>query len=156
VRLPNVFNSMNTVLKQVQIDEMLQMNTESERHGLILTEEDAKDIIEARDHTLLSLGRIELDIELTKKLILAFCTSPFISQEDYVSTLKELQETFYYLKNETEDEMGDDELLTIIEDCFNSSEGSLELLQGRELDKFVGDYKNNKNKVNFILEEEDE
>lgn len=40
-----------------------------------------------------------------------FSNSPFISQFNYVTTLNDLIETFYYFKNETLDEISDDELI---------------------------------------------
>ncbi|MGE5631976.1 MAG: DUF6323 family protein [Caulobacteraceae bacterium] len=136
--LPSIFRSMNLIMSEVQISEMLQTNEESQKNGLTLTTEDAKEIIEARNHTLQSYGRVELDIEVSKKLIRSFCNSPFINQEDYATTLKELQEVFYYMKNETEDKIADDELIEIIRDYFdNYCEGSIELLQGRELEAFA-------------------
>lgn len=136
--LPSIFNSMNTALKEIQTDEILQSNRVSQKYGLVLTTEEANEIIEARDHILQSYGRIELDSGITTKLIASFCSSSFIAQEDYASTLKELHEIFYYMKNETEDEIGDDGLIETIKDFFdNFCKGSMELLKGRELEAYA-------------------
>lgn len=140
--LPSIFNSMGLVMKEIQTNEILQTNEVSKKYGLVLTALDAAEIVEVRNHLLQSYGRVELDMTATRKLIYNFSASPFINQEDYVSALKDLQEIFYYLKNETNDEIGDDNLIEIIKDLLNNScEGSIELLQGRELEAFVGDYR---------------
>ena len=140
--LPNIFNSLNTTLKEMQISEILRANEKSQKYGLSLTAGEAAEIVEARNHILQNYGRVEIDAGITGKLIHAFCPSPYINQEEYLSTLKELQEVFYYLKNETEDEIGDDELINIIKDSFNNNcGGSVELLEGMELDAFARSFK---------------
>jgi len=138
--LPSIFNSMGSIMKEIQTNEILQTNEVSKKYGLALTAFEAAEIVEVRNHLLQSYGRVELDMEATRKLIYNFSASPFINQEDYVSALKDLQEIFYYLKNETNDEIGDDNLIEIIKDLLNNTcEGSIELLQGRELDAFIRD-----------------
>ena len=140
--LPSIFNSMDVVLKEIQIDQILQTNSESAKYGLMLTADEAAEIIEVRNQLLKNYGRVELDIEAAKKLILNFSTSPFMNQEDFAAAIRELQEIFYYLKNETDDEIGDDNLIEIIKGLLNNTcEGSIELLQGREIEAFVRDYR---------------
>lgn len=140
--LPGIFNTMNAALKEMQMEEILRLNETSAKYGLTLTAPDVKEIITARNQALRGYGRVELDLEVTRKLILNFCSSPLIAQEDYAATLVDLQEIFYYLKNETDDTVGDDELIRIIKDFFeNSCGGELELLRGQELDGFVRDFK---------------
>lgn len=136
--LPSIFNSMSTVLREVQAGELLKTNRESGKYGLTLSGDDVREIVEVRDQVLQSYGRLELDIGVTVKIIQAFCTSSYISQEDYADIIKELQEVFYYMKNETGDEIGDDALIAIMKDYFeNSCHGSVELLQGREMEEFA-------------------
>ncbi|KUO73105.1 MAG: hypothetical protein APF77_20785 [Clostridia bacterium BRH_c25] len=140
--LPSIFNSMGSMMKELQVNEILRTNEETKKYGLILTAEEAAELVEVRNQLLRSYGRVELDMEATRKLINSISDSPFINQEDYASVVKELQEVFYYLKNETDDEIGDDSLIEIIKDLLNDScGGSIELLQGRELAAFVRDYR---------------
>jgi hypothetical protein len=142
MHLPGIFNAMNAALKEMQLEEILRLNEASAQYGLTLTASDVKEIIAARNQALRSYGRVELDMEVARKLILSFCSSPLIAQEDYPVILADLQEIFYYLKNETDDAVGDDELIRIIKDFFeNSCGGELELLRGQELDGFVRDFK---------------
>lgn len=146
-------SSINGALKEIQINEMLLTNEESQKYGLVLTAEEVKEIIEVRNQVLKSYGRIELDIGVTRKLIHNFCTSAFITQEDYETTINDLQEVFYYLKNETEDSIGDDELIYIIKDFFNNScGGSMELLMGRELEIFARNCRRKNQQMDYSLE----
>jgi len=135
---PSVFGSLSAALKERQVQEILGMNEESAKFGLALTRTDVEEIIEERNRALQSYGRVELSLEVTGKIIGNFGSSPFIRQEDYVATLKDLQEIFYYLKNETEETIGDDELIAVMKDFFdNSCEGSIELLKGTALEEFA-------------------
>ena len=63
------------------------------------------------------------------KLIRAFCDSPYIDRQNYAATLGELQDAFYYFKNESEDRFSDDELITFMAKVFNGqAHGSAEVL----------------------------
>lgn len=124
-----VFNFDQSILGEEYINELLQINEETKENGLVLTLEDVKQIINARNKVLKNYGRIELSFDVIKKLIKAFSSSAFINDKNYVDALNDIQETFYYLKNETEDKIGDDKLIETMKDLFeNSCEGSVELL----------------------------
>lgn len=116
----NIFGSLSVALKERQVQEILGMNKVSEKFGLALNRTEAEEIIEERNRALRSYGRVELSLEVTVKLAQSFCSSPFIRQEDYAAVLKDLQEIFYYLKNETEDAIGDDELISVMKDFFDN------------------------------------
>ena len=61
-----------------------------------------------------------------------FAASPYMDEDHDVETLIELQEIFYYLRNETEDKIGDMKLIHQMMECFNGpSAGSLELLRSK-------------------------
>lgn len=121
--------------------ELLEMNHKTKEFGLILTPDQVKNMIAVRNKALHDYGRVELDIEVTKAFIEIFCTSPYIHEENYASTLNELHEIFYYLKNETEDKIGDLRLIQLIKDCFDKDcAGSLELLKSK-LEEFSERFK---------------
>lgn len=139
--LPIVLNSMKTVGKELLVNEILEMNNESREFGLELTPQDAVQLLEARDRSLQQLGRIELGIGVSKSIIRSFCSSSYISKEEYVPALNELYEIFHYMKNETEDKIGDDEVIWVMKDYFeNSCGGSLELLKSM-LTSFAEDFR---------------
>lgn len=129
MNLPNIFNFEQVILSEVYINELLQVNEETKKNGLVLTFQDVKQIINVRNKVLKNYGRIELSFEVTKNLIKAFSSSAFINDNNYMCIINDLQETFYYLKNETEDKLGDNKLIELMKDLFeNSCEGSVELL----------------------------
>lgn len=153
--LSMVLNSVNPLLKEIYVDELLKSNEKTKEYGLVLTAEEVKNIIAARNNVLNSYGRVELGLEVTKGLIDNFCTSAFIDNESYVSTLNELHEIFYYLKNETEDKIADDKLIRIIKDYFeNSCGGSINLLKST-LEVFAEDFRR-KAQIKDSLGKEDE
>lgn len=74
--------------------------------------------------------RIEFGEGILPKLIFTFCDSPYIYQDNYVDTIRRLQEIFYLYKNESMDEFSDDELLDFMKNAFDGEcEGSLEYLE---------------------------
>lgn len=139
--LPMVLNSVNITLKETYIHELQKSGEKLKKHGLVLTEEKISNIIETRSSTLYNLGRVELGIDVTREMIESFCSSSFINDENFVSTINELHEIFYYLKNETEDRIADDKIISIMKDAFeNSCEGSIELMKGT-LEAFGDDFR---------------
>jgi hypothetical protein len=127
-----------TTSRQKVINMLVSTNRQSQRHGLVLTEENALQIVDARNEALKTMGRLELGFEVINKIIRLFCPSPYINQTDYANIICELVEAFYYMKNETLEQIGDDDLIYIMRDLFdNRCFGSIELLTGRELEKLT-------------------
>jgi len=134
----DLYRSMGNVIKQLNLGDVLACNEESKKYGLTLSVADAQAVIEARNQSISHNGRVELGIEAVKKMIAVFCQSPYINQDDYAETINELVDIFYSMKNETEDRIGDDELISIMYKCYNGScKGSLDLLRNREMAIFA-------------------
>jgi hypothetical protein len=132
--LLDIQSSIASISQRLTIDELLVTNEESAKYGLLLSARDASELIESRNLTIHNYGRVELGIDVVKRIISEFCSSPFINTEDYAMTLNELVDIFYYMKNETDDRIGDSELIGLMKVCFNNScRGSTELLKNREL-----------------------
>jgi hypothetical protein len=130
------------LLTQQAHKEIIKCNEFTVEYGLKLSEEDTKSLVETRSEALSKNGRIEFGGGIVNKIIVEFCDSPYISQYNYISTINELLEIFYYYKNETLDFISDDELIYIMKEFFdNSCQGSLELLQDRELYKVAHNIK---------------
>lgn len=69
-----------------------------------------------------------------------FADSPYIYQDNYVTTLTELQECFYYFKGEALEDMTDDELIYLMKEYFNDEcQGSVEYLQSTALENICCD-----------------
>lgn len=98
-------------------------------YGLTLTEADITGLVELRGQALRGTGRVEFGGGVMPKLIRAFCKSPYVDPYSYAVTLGELQDAFYYFKNESEDRFSDDELIEYMEKVFNGqAHGSAEVL----------------------------
>lgn len=123
------------ITNKLAITEIIECNKLTSQYGLVLSQTEAQELVETREEALSDNGRIEFAGGIINKIIFEFCDSPFLSQYNYASTLNELVETFYYYKNETLDEISDDELISLMKEYFDHScQGSLDLLQNRELD----------------------
>jgi len=123
-----------SVLTNLAVSEIVDCNKLSSRYGLILSSQEAQELVETRTAALQATGRLEFGSGIIAKIVTAFCSSPYITSKDYATTLHELVETFYYYKNETLDELSDDELIALMRRYFDQTcHGSLELLQNREM-----------------------
>lgn len=135
MKLPIVIINSST---EQQVNEIIRLNEETVKYGLTLSKHEIMQIIDVRNDLLRGYGRIELGTEVINKLIKSFYNSSYIQQDMYMSTLMELQEVFYYMKNETEDNLSDDEIIEILREFFEDyCKGSIELLQGREIENFA-------------------
>ena len=137
----NLFES-NLLEKQIYND-ISKCNELTTEYGLMLQEEDVKEIIKTRNIALEKSGRIEFNGQIINKIIMIFCDSPYISQHNYSDTINELVEIFYNYKNETLDYISDDELIEIMKEYFDDyCQGSLELLEGKVLYKIADNIRN--------------
>lgn len=126
------------VTQQLAVAEIIRCNQTTSRYGLVLKESDAAELANTRSEVLEKVGRIEFAGGTINKLIMEFCDSPYLSQSNYAETLNELVETFYYFKNETLDEVDDDDLIEFMKRYFDETcRGSLDLLQTRDLESLA-------------------
>ena len=103
-------NWMQQLQDEKSLANILETNQETEQYGLVLSEEDAKLLVDLRGKSLKEQKRVEFSGGITEKLIREFCDSEYIGQEEYVEIIARLQDIFYLYKNEMMDEITDDEL----------------------------------------------
>ena len=116
--------------------EIEKCNSFTSRFNLLLSHQDALELVETKNYALRFNGRLEFGGEVIEKIIRKFCSSPFLSRHNYAETLHELIEIFYFFKNDTLDLLSDEELIEQMKNSFDGvCQGSLELLAGRELEK---------------------
>ncbi len=131
-------NFMQSLSVQNQLQNVIKTNQYTERFGLTLTEEEAGLLLTDRLDSLKEQQRIEFGEGILPKLIFTFCDSPYIYQDNYVDTIGRLQEIFYLYKNESLDEVTDDELLEYMKEAFEGDcQGSLDYLEDTSLDYFA-------------------
>ena len=150
--LPESLNS--SMLKQYT-NELLETNEKTKEYGLVLTPDEIKNMLAVRNQILHGYGRVELGIEVTKQLAEVFSASPYINNENYASTLNELHEIFYDLKNETEEKISDFKLIERMKDDYdNVCGGSVELLKSK-LDDFAEHFRSDMQINEFELERDE-
>lgn len=113
-------NWMELLSENMQLAALEKTNSYTEKYGLQLTEQDARLLLSERKNSLKEQQRIELKEGVLPKIIYAFCDSDYIYQDNYVDTLLRLQDIFYLYKNETMDELTDDELLAFMKEQFET------------------------------------
>lgn len=101
-----------------EVSNVLACNEVIAEFGLALTEKEAGMLVEARNESLVKYHRIEFGKSILDKLVVAFCDSQYIEGDDYAETLIRLQDMFYQFKNEAEDELTDEELITFMREQF--------------------------------------
>lgn len=120
-------------IRQMQLqaakEEIRCCNDLNRLYGLTLTEKDITELVELRGQALRNTGRVEFGGGILPQLIRAFCKSPYVDPYNYAATLGDLQDAFYYFKNESQDRFSDEELIEFMEKVFNGqAHGSTEVL----------------------------
>ena len=130
--------SSSSIVMKLAMEDTLRCNDYTQKFGLVLSEEQAMNLVTTRAKSLEANGRIEFGGGVVEKLIWAFCDSPYISQDNYAETIHELIECFYYFKNDTLDICSDDEMIAFMAEAFNGEcQGSGELLRDRDMERMA-------------------
>lgn len=135
-----------SMIKQQSIEVVKKCNEYTLKYGLQLTDDEIHLLEEKRKEALVSNGRIEFMGGVLPKLIMEFADSPYLHKDTYMTTLMELQECFYYFKNESLEDIIDDELIRLMKEHFDHRcQGSLEYLRTTVLENICRDarYKSN-------------
>ncbi|MDO5559594.1 MAG: DUF6323 family protein [Oscillospiraceae bacterium] len=134
----------NTGLTEAQLtDEILSTNENSRQYGLCISQDQAKMLVKAGKEALKTKDRVEFGSSITPKLIEKFAQSSYVSQVDFAQTIAALIDVFYEVKDQSCDVLSDDDVLDIMFYCFeNTSMGSVELLQTRDMEYITRDIRN--------------
>lgn len=124
-------------LKQ-ELQNIILCNEQTQKFGLVLSADEAKELLVCRKNSLKESQRVEFGQSILTKLIFDFCDSQFINQDNYFEVLAELQEIFYSYKNESMDEITDDELIAFMKQQFEEvCYGDIEYLKGTCLERYA-------------------
>ncbi len=127
----------NLYLKPVD-EEILAINEFSAPYGLLLSEEEAHELSLMRQKALLENERIEMGTGVVTELIKRFCTSRYITPENYAYVLNEVTYLFYYIKTETDDAISDRDLIKELFERFELyCRGSVDVLENREAERII-------------------
>lgn len=132
------FEQLQLQNQKTELTKILSFNTHSSRYGLTLSEKEAHMLQVSRNESLRELRRIETGEGILPKIIYTFCDSPYLEQDTYLETLIKLQEIFFVFKNETLDQVTDDELLHVMRENFDRvCFGDLAYLEDTCLERFA-------------------
>lgn len=107
--------------------ELESCNEAIGRYGLSLSKQDAQALAVGRLEALEVADRVEFGGGVAKQLVLAFAGSPHVSQATFVDTVLELQELLYEFKNESLEQIPDDELIGKMRSLFDDfASGNME------------------------------
>lgn len=124
--------------QNTELSTILEVNKKTERFGLSLTMEQAKELIVCRNQSLRNYKRVEFGKGILEQLIFVFCDSGYITQDCYLTSMEQLQDIFYQFKNESEDKLTDDELLDFMKEQFETiCYGDLDYLADTCLQRFT-------------------
>ena len=124
--------------EQRQMEVIRKTNECAGKYGLVLSDGDIKELLQKRRECLSFWQRVEFGPGILDKIIFAFCDSDYIYQGNYAETIVRLQEIFYLYKNESMDELTDDELISLMREAFDHEcQGSLEYLEETYLEQFA-------------------
>ncbi len=124
--------------QEKEVTTLIACNEETQKYGLKLTQEEAKELVISRNASLRDHKRIEFSSSILEKLIYNFCDSQYLIQDNYANTLMELQDIFYLFKNESEDKLTDEELIHFMKEQFETvCTGDTEYLADTCLERFA-------------------
>ena len=122
----NITLTILNIKKKQLIMNIKKCNELTIKFGVSLSDEAIERLINRRFEALKNTGRIEFGEGILKKLIEAFCDSPYIMQSNYEETLEELQDIFYFFKGEAMEQISDDELIEFMKRDFDGKcQGSI-------------------------------
>lgn len=109
--------------------ELESCNKVIAQHGLSLSHADVQALVLGRIDALDMSDRVEFGGGVSKDLVLAFAGSPYVSQATFAETVLELQALFYEFKNESLEQIPDDDLIAKMRSLFDDpAQGDLEYL----------------------------
>lgn len=131
----NILNFIMNELQEFPSKKLMKLNEESINYGLTLTEEDVRQITRNTKETLKKTGRIETCTDSLEKIIAFLYSSPYTQKDYYVEVISDMEEIFYFFKNQVLDLLSDDEIIEILEKAYNEKSGEILQVQG-----FVEEY----------------
>ncbi len=114
---------------------LFELNSYSSEYGLALTGKQINRLAEATKHALYESGRIEIGSGILPVIASEFCTSPFITGNNYATVLEDLIHIFFQVKSALCDRISDRDLIRLLRDYYeNKCYGNPEFLRDRDID----------------------
>lgn len=129
----NMVNSMMRLQRAGATEELAVCNQAMAQYGLSLTQDQMQELVERRYTALRATGRVEFGRGVLREIVLGFCSSPYVSQDNYEDTIADVQDTFYRRKEDAEagEPLPDDDLVEALRYAFDHEvAGSTDALDG--------------------------
>ena len=136
--------------------ELMALNAVSEKYGLVLSEDEAHSLSVMRSRSVKENDRVEIGEGAVPEIVKKFCTSRFVTQEDYAYILEEVTYLFYYIKTETDDKISDADLIDELFDRFElECRGSVDTLEQREAERIIRKVNSGENYTKWFAERDE-
>jgi hypothetical protein len=123
-------DSFSVIARQGGAIDTVRCNKAAARFGVTVSENDARQLAEARNKTVKRLGRVEFAGGVIEKLIIVFCDSPYLDRDNFIEAVEEFIDIFYEFKNDSLDGEDDDEVIVLMKNCYeNECAGSIDALR---------------------------
>lgn len=100
------------LLENIELEEkILYLDENTKNKNFNLTKIDIKTLIITKNNTLKSLKRMEIGESIILKIIEKLYTSPYLDNSNYLETLTEFIQIFYYYQQELSSYLTDLEIL---------------------------------------------
>ena len=127
----------NISLRPIE-EELTLLNETSAKYGLVLSSDDVHSLAVMRDRSVRENERVEIGGGAVPDIVKKFCTSRYVTQENYAYILEEVTLLFYYIKTETDDRISDGELIDELFARFElECRGDVDTLEAREAEKII-------------------
>lgn len=141
-KLMKINLSANALIEKKFTDSLLEINSTTQKYGLVVTEDIAREITEARQTALKENDRVDFNPDTSVRLVKAFSESYYITQDTFSETIGEMLDLFYFIKNETNNAISDDEIIKEMLTVFNETcFGVMEVMQSKGLEKILRKHK---------------
>ena len=115
-------------------DDLLKINEETAQYGLALKPQEAFELAQTHRAVLENCCRVEIGFDTVQKIIRAFSPSKYLYKKNYADVINEAVEAFYELKDESDDRISDDDLISRLADAFERYGGDMKgVIQSRKL-----------------------
>ena len=109
--------------------ELESCNKVTQRYGITLSPGDIQALVVGRVDALQETERVEFGRGVAKDLVLAFSSSVYVAQSSFVQTVLELQDLFYLFKNESDEQIPDDDLIATMRSLYDDvAQGDMQRL----------------------------
>ena len=136
--------------------ELTELNEFSSKYGLVLSPDDVHSLSQMRNRSVRENERVEIGSGAVPEIVKRFCTSRYVTPENYAYILEEVTYLFYYIKTETDDRISDGELISELFSRFElECRGEIDTLENREAERIIRKVNSGENYKKWFTERDE-